>query len=233
MSDDNRVSTPDENEAAGLDLKLAEEHKARTKLNIPLYDRPEDKGKGIFHELTEEERWKVEEYLGRPHAHAERGETVAVSSEDEHFKAKTYEELSDAIVEHGQRMQEAYEDMRGRIGIGEDSLVPGPGSEAERAVLDQVMEHVKGEIIRLNREGRTSESDPAYVDISRAYESFKEYVRHRKAYLGLSAYRKEHFASWEADQEKQRQERAKEKDNAIQAAEVHNSILQRFVGKMR
>ncbi|NTW46283.1 MAG: hypothetical protein HGB18_04525 [Candidatus Moranbacteria bacterium] len=230
MTDEKRI---DGGGVPGLDLELAKEQQARVHLNIPVYADESDKRAGRMRPLTEEERWKVDEYLGRSHEKPSEAATEAIEGEDEHFKAKTYEELSDAIVEHGQRMQEAYEDMRGRIGIGEGGLVPGPGSEAERAVLDQVMEHVKGEIIRLNQEGRTSESDPAYVDISRAHESFKEYMRHRKAYLGLSAYRKEHFASREADQEKQRQERAKETDNAIRAAEVHTSILQRFVGKMR
>lgn len=222
-----------EDKKAGVDLHLVEEQRARVHLGIPVYANEADKHAGRMKPLTEEQQWKVDEYLGRAHAKPTEAGFEASESEGVHLKTITYEELSEKIFDHSQRMRDAFEDMRGRIGIGEDGLVPEPGSEAEHAVLDEVMEHVNSEIVRLYREGRTSEDDPEYADVLKTHASLKEYVKHRKAYLGLSTYRKEHFPSREADQEKQEQERAKEKENAIAAEEVYKSILQRFVGKMR
>lgn len=226
MSDSNGVDVSIEGEeVAGLDLELAREHQARAKLGIALYDRPEDKKNGIFHKLTDEERWRLDEYLGKPHQRSRGDGTAEVEDDGEKGTEAhmSHGEISEKALEHRRQMRDALDDVRGRIGIDVQDSVPEPGSAEEERVLSPIMEYIRRKVADLHRDGRAQESDPEYVDTMRAYEGFKDYVGHRKAYLGLSTYLKEHAPRIETVQESAAQEKS--------GQEEHRHIMEYFSGK--
>lgn len=209
---ENKNYIPNEKEGAAPNIMRVEEQRARLHLGIPLYRSETDKKSGAIRPLSVDEQRRVDEYLGLPHEKSSEAATETI--EGKSHTSMMYEELSEMIGEHRRHLESAYVDIRGRLGIGEAAgLAPDPGSDAERKWLSKVVVCLKEELSRLQREGRVAPGDASFEDISRSLDTFTEYVQHRKAYLGLSVYRKERFSSREAEREKR--DREKEKSDLI------------------
>ncbi|NTW75285.1 MAG: hypothetical protein HGB34_00045 [Candidatus Moranbacteria bacterium] len=206
---------------AGLDLKRVQEQQARLKLGIPIYSSELNKKKGVMCPLTREQQSLMDAYLGVAHSMTETSEKGG-DGEDTASRL-TPEALVEAIANHRESMQDAFDDIRGRIGYGGEGLVPEPGSAQETIELVPVMEYIQEEMKKLLQSGRTKNSDSTYMTVRGAYNSLLSYLDHRKAALGLAEYMKQHFASYLSEQEKKT--RLAERDRA--AAEKARSWMLR------